>query len=227
MGTVYSSETFVNLYHTTQPHIAQFNIGHSYRCENLIAKWIYEALHIAMKSNKCAACPECHFRQCFATRYMFRSLILSCFPFTFSGEIGWQCSPRFDTRWDTISLPLHKQCRHLPSYKVFVKVIKNILLKYCIVFAPCKNCWVTETSKHASNNRITSVYSSLLGNGQRAIEIAQWESRDLSSAWYSWRNNRTTRDVFCAVGADVMYCDSGNIRESSVPDEETWMKWQF
>jgi hypothetical protein len=35
------------------------------------------------------------------------------------------------------------------------------------VFAPCKN-WTTETSKHACNNRITNVYSSLLGNSQRA-----------------------------------------------------------
>jgi hypothetical protein len=28
------------------------------------------------------------------------------------------------------------------------------------------------------NNKITSVYSSLLGDGQRANELTQWESRD-------------------------------------------------
>lgn len=108
------------------------NIRHSYRYENLIYNWIYEALHIAVKSNKCAALLDRHFRQCFPTRCMFRSLLLSCFPFTFSGEIGWQCRPRFDTRWDTISLPLHKQWRHPPSYRVFVKMIKNVIRKYFI-----------------------------------------------------------------------------------------------
>jgi hypothetical protein len=46
-------------------------------------------------------------------------------------------------------------------------------VKYCGVFAPCKNCWATETSKHASSNRITSVYTSLLGDGQNANELTQ------------------------------------------------------
>jgi hypothetical protein len=41
----------------------------------------------------------------------------------------------------------------------------------CGVFAPCKNCGSTETSKHARNNKITSVYSSFLGDGQRPNEI--------------------------------------------------------
>jgi hypothetical protein len=48
----------------------------------------------------------------------------------------------------------------------------HVSYKYGGAFAPRKNCWVTETSKHARNNKITSVYSSLLGEGQRANEIA-------------------------------------------------------
>jgi hypothetical protein len=47
------------------------------------------------------------------------------------------------------------------------------IIIYSGVFAAWKNCWVTEASKRALNNRITSVYSSLLGDGQRANEITQ------------------------------------------------------
>jgi hypothetical protein len=43
---------------------------------------------------------------------------------------------------------------------------------YCVVFAPCKNCWTTETSKHALTSRMRSVCSSLLGDGQRANELS-------------------------------------------------------
>jgi hypothetical protein len=35
------------------------------------------------------------------------------------------------------------------------------------------------------------VYSSLLGDGQRASKITQWESRDMSSAWSPWTKNRS------------------------------------
>jgi hypothetical protein len=38
--------------------------------------------------------------------------------------------------------------------------------KYCGLLAQSKNCYATETSKHACDNRSTSVYSSLLGNAR-------------------------------------------------------------
>jgi hypothetical protein len=61
---------------------------------------------------------------------------------------------------------------------------------YCGVFAPWKNCWDTETSKHALNNRITSVYSSLLGDGQRAKKKnTQWEPREMCSVRSALTNN--------------------------------------
>jgi hypothetical protein len=53
--------------------------------------------------------------------------------------------------------------------------------EYSVVFAACKNCWTAETSKHARNNRIASVYSSLLGDGQRANELTQCEPREVFS----------------------------------------------
>jgi hypothetical protein len=89
----------------------------------------------------------------------------------------------------------HRRCKHSPQKKGRVTPLgcsawTALRREQCGVFTPCKNCWVTKTSKHACINRITSVYSSLLGDGQRANELTQWESRDLSSAWYSSRNNR-------------------------------------
>jgi hypothetical protein len=76
---------------------------------------------------------------------------------------------------------------------------------YCGIFAPWKNCWVTETSKYSHNNRITSVYSSLLDDGQRANELLSGSHvtsprRDIpdttiGSMW----------DIFCAVGANQQW----------------------
>jgi hypothetical protein len=64
-------------------------------------------------------------------------------------------------------------------------VLPISIIIYCGIFAPWKNCWVTETSKHALNNRITSVYSSMLG---------QW-NHITGATW----------DVFCVVGANQQY----------------------
>jgi hypothetical protein len=85
------------------------------------------------------------------------------------------------------------------QWVVFMLYIDNISLYYC-----GKNCWVMETSKHAHNNRITSIYSSLLGDGQCANELrgshVTCPRRDISDTTIG-----TTWVVFCAVGANQQY----------------------
>jgi hypothetical protein len=50
--------------------------------------------------------------------------------------------------------------------------------------------------RNAHNNRITGVYSSLLGNGQRANEITQWEPREMFSVRSAWSLYNATLVVF-------------------------------
>jgi hypothetical protein len=63
------------------------------------------------------------------------------------------------------SILFWKICRtcRWSAYAVF-KRTNCLCTQNWSIFTPCKNCWATESSKHASNNRITDWISALLGN---------------------------------------------------------------
>jgi hypothetical protein len=48
---------------------------------------------------------------------------------------------------------------------------------HCGVFTTCKKCWPTETSKHASNNRITDWINTMLRNSSVSAWIVQRSAR--------------------------------------------------
>jgi hypothetical protein len=127
--------------------------------------------------------------------------------------------------------------QHLPVYLCRGAVIcflwgMNWISIYCGVFAPCKKCWATESavSKQYTYQQwksgVTQSVSRLrLG---KHIHAGAWRHTPIVLARSHVTCSRrdipdatigTTWDVFCAVGAEGTLCDSGNIRNSSVPDE--------
>jgi hypothetical protein len=98
----------------------------------------------------------------------------------------------------------------------------------CGVFAPCKNCWTTETLKHAPSNRITSFHSSLPGNSQRANELTQWEPREM----FSVRSVLTNSVIGFSVRSASRLCNPTlvifgvNSKLRGVPDEAVSSRWE-
>jgi hypothetical protein len=79
-----------------------------------------------------------------------------------------------------IYLCLYGHCEPWPLFQ-FLNPIHS---RYCDVFAPCGSCWNTETSKHARNNRGTSVYCPLLGNKQSNNEFAAVNTVTVAMQWF-------------------------------------------
>jgi hypothetical protein len=49
----------------------------------------------------------------------------------------------------------------------------TVVILYCGLFTPYKNCWTTESSKHTRNGRITDWINALLGDSSMDVWIAQ------------------------------------------------------
>jgi hypothetical protein len=69
---------------------------------------------------------------------------------------------------------------------------------------PCGSCWSAETSKHARNNRSTSVYCTLLGNKQLNNEFTAVSAVTLAMQWFG-KHVKTIEAEFSVRSARRLY----------------------